>query len=284
LKYVVLGARGQLGQAFMRALGAAAVGLTRARADLTNPAGVRTTLEALGPEVVINCTAYNAVDQAESDPVAAFAVNAWGVRDLAVICRSLGAVLVHFSTNYVFGLLRTCQTPLAEAALPGPVSVYGASKLAGEYLVRAACPKHYVIRTCGLFGLVDPGSARRSFVELMLHLAGQGQTIRVVDDQICSPTRTDDLAAASLALLRTGGYGLYHLNSAGQCSWYELARATFELAGVKADLRATSSGEFAAPAERPAYSVMANEAYETLGLPPMPHWRDALARYLRERR
>jgi dTDP-4-dehydrorhamnose reductase len=284
LKYAILGVNGQLGQAFRRILGPEVSGLTRAQVDLTRPEEMRAVLEELRPEVVLNCSAFNAVDKAESDPVPAFAVNAWGVRDLARICQTLGYVLVHFSTNYVFGLDRGCRTPLCETALPGPVGIYGASKLAGEYLVRAACAKHFVIRTCGLFGLVQPGSARRSFVELMLHLARQCQRIQVVNDQICAPTRTDDLAARTLELLGTKAYGLYHVTSAGECSWHEFAHATFDLAGVSADLHGVSSAQFGAPAARPEYSVMANGACARLGLPPMRHWKEALAEYLRERR
>jgi dTDP-4-dehydrorhamnose reductase len=284
LKYAILGVNGQLGQAFLRILGQEAMGLTRAQVDLIRPEGMRAVLEKLRPGVVINCSAYNAVDKAESDPVLAFAVNAWGVRDLARICQTLGCVLVHFSTNYVFGLDRACRKPLGETALPGPVEIYGASKLAGEYLARAACSKHFVIRTCGLFGLVRPDSARRSFVELMLHLAGQGQRIRVVNDQICSPTLTDDLAARTLELLGTKAYGLYHVTSAGECTWHEFARAIFDLAGVSADLHGVSSAQFGAPAPRPEYSVMANEGCARLGLAPMRHWNEALAEYLRERR
>jgi dTDP-4-dehydrorhamnose reductase len=283
LRYAILGAHGQLGQAFSRVLGPCADPLTRAQADLTEPEALRKQLISLRPDVVFNCAAYNLVDKAETDPAAAFAVNTWGVHQLARVCEELGAVLVHYSTNYVFGLDRECRTPLAETALPGPVSVYGTSKLAGEYLVRAACAKHFVIRTCGLFGLTQPGSGKRSFVELMLRLASEGKPIQVVNDQVCAPTRTDDLAAATLALLGTGAYGLYHLTSGGECSWHEFAKTIFELAGVKANLTGVSSTSFAAAAERPAYSVLANEAYERLGCPSLPHWRKALADYLRER-
>jgi dTDP-4-dehydrorhamnose reductase len=283
LKYAVVGANGQLGQAFLRIFGPEAIGLTRAQVDLTRPKEARGALEAIRPDVVINCTAYNAVDKAESDPAAAFAVNTWGVRDLTAICQALDCVFVHFSTNYVFGLDRAGRAPLSEAALPGPVSVYGASKLAGEYLVRALSPRHFVVRTCGLFGMIRPDSARRSFVELMLHLSTQGQRIRVVNDQTCSPTNTDDLAAATLSLLRTKAYGLYHLTSAGECTWYEFARTIFELAGLRVDLSGVSSADFAAPAQRPEYSVMGNEAYRRLGLAPIRPWQEALAAYLRER-
>jgi dTDP-4-dehydrorhamnose reductase len=283
LKYVILGAQGQLGQAFLRLLRHEAIGLNRDRVDLIKPDPMREVLNALHPDVVINCTAYNWVDKAESDPITPFAVNAWGVRDLARICRSLDCIFVHFSSNYVFGLDRARRTPYQENDSPGPVSLYGTSKLAGEYLVRSECAKHFVIRTTGLFGLVQPGTARRSFVELMLHLAGQGGPIRVVNDQICSPTCTDDLAAATLNILTTGAYGLYHLTSAGECTWHEFARSIFELAGVNRDLHGVSSADYGASAQRPEYSVLANDAYRNLGMTPIRHWREALADYLRKR-
>ena len=174
--------------------------------------------------------------------------------------------------------------PLPEDALPGPISTYGASKLAGEYLVRAGCAKHFVVRTCGLFGVTSAASGKRSFVELMLRLANEGKPIRVVDDQICAPTRTDDLAAATLSLLGTNAYGLYHLTSGGACSWHEFAKAIFELANVEADLTAVSSATFAAGAARPAYSVLANDAFGHLGFNPIVDWQDALATYLKEPR
>src|SRR5439155_26537596 len=132
--------------------------------------------------------------------------------DLAQSCEAVGCALVHYSTNYVFGLDRERRTPYGESDLPGPNSVYGASKLAGEYLAQAYCSRTFVIRTAALFGSAQPGT-RRSFVELMLHLARQKQTIRVVSDQTIAPTRTEDLAAATLSLVQTRKYGLYHLTS-----------------------------------------------------------------------
>jgi dTDP-4-dehydrorhamnose reductase len=280
VNYAILGANGQLGQAFLRMLGPRAIGLPHSQCDLSKAEAMHAILDSIHPDVVINCAAYNMVDKAESDPATAFAVNAWGVRDLAEICRKLRCVLVHYSTNYVFGLDALCRTPLRETDLPGPVGIYGASKLAGEYLARARCAKHFVIRTCGLYGHVQPGTTRRSFVALMLHLANEGRPIRVVNDQICSPTYTDDLAIATLSLLETKAYGLYHLTSAGECSWHEFARTIFDLAQVSADLQGIGSAEFGAPAPRPEYSVMANEAAARLGLRPIRHWKDALTSYL----
>ena len=283
MKYALIGAGGQLGRDLQPRLQGQVVPWTREHADLTRPAELRAALEALRPDVVVNCAAYNFVDRAESDPAGAFAVNGLGVRDLALACRDLGCVLVHFSTDYVFGLDETRRTPWAETDAPGPVSAYGLSKLAGEYLVRSLCPRHFVIRTCGLYGVWGSGGKGGNFVETMLRVAGQAKPLRVVADQTCTPTYTVDLASASAALIATERYGLYHLTSAGACSWHEFARTIFELAEVKADLTPISSREFGAAARRPAYSVLSSAAYESLNLSPMRPWQEALTAYLDER-
>jgi dTDP-4-dehydrorhamnose reductase len=284
MKYAILGAAGQLGRDLCPRLGGEVHPLTRAQADLTRPETLHATLTALRPDVVINCAAYNFVDKAETEPEAAFAVNAWGVRALAALCRELDCVLAHFSTDYVFGLDEARRAPYAEADAPGPVSVYGLSKLAGEYLVRALCPKHFVLRTCGLYGVWGSGGKGGNFVETMLRLAGQGKPLRVVADQVCTPSYTVDVAAATAALVQTNHYGLYHLTNAGSCSWHEFAQTIFELEGVPANLSAITSREYGAPARRPAYSVLAVPAFEALGLPLLRPWRAALAAYLKERR
>ncbi len=283
MKYAVLGAAGQLGRDLCSRLPGEVVALTRERADLTRPEALAATLAELRPDVVVNCAAYNFVDRAEGEPDAAFAVNAWGVRALAAACRPLDCTLVHFSTDYVFGLDAGRRRPYAETDAPGPVGVYGLSKLAGEYLVRALCPRSYVIRTCGLYGVWGSGGKGGNFVETMLRVAGQGKPLRVVADQHCTPSFTVDVAAAAVALLATGRPGLYHLTNAGSCTWHEFAGAVFELAGVKADLTAITSAEFGAVARRPPYSVLGMAAFEALGLAPPRPWREALAAYLQER-
>jgi dTDP-4-dehydrorhamnose reductase len=251
---------------------------------LTRPDTLRAALDDLRPDVVVNCAAYNFVDRAETEPPAAFAVNAWGVRDLALLCAERNCTLVHFSSDYVFGLDEARRTPWTEADPPGPVGVYGLSKLAGEYLVRALCPRHVVIRTCGLYGVWGSGGKGGNFVETMLRLAGQGKPIRIVADQVCTPSYTADVAAGTVALLAAGRPGLFHLTNAGSCSWYEFARAIFELARVPADVVPITSREYGASARRPAYSVLEPAACRALGLPPLRPWREALAAYLDERR
>src|SRR3954447_9609589 len=150
MRYAVIGAAGQLGRDLCPQLTGDVVPLDRTRADLTKPDLLRATLTELRPDVVVNCAAYNFVDKAASEPPAAFAVNAWGVRDLARVCRELDCTLVHFSSDYVFGKDAGRRTPYQVTDVPGPISFYGMSKLSGEYEVRDECPKHFVIRTCGL--------------------------------------------------------------------------------------------------------------------------------------
>jgi dTDP-4-dehydrorhamnose reductase len=278
VRYAVLGAAGQLGRDLCPRLPGEVVALARDRADLTKPDALRATLDEVAPEVVVNCAAYNLVDRAESEPPAAFAVNAWGVRELALWCRKRGRLLVHFSSDYVFGLDESRRTPWVDADAPGPVSVYGLSKLAGEYLVRSTCPDHLVIRTCGLYGVWGSGGKGGNFVETMLRLAREGRPLRVVADQVCAPSYTADVADAAVALLTAGKQGLFHVTNAGSCSWHEFARAIFELTGVSANLTSITSAEYGAAARRPAYSVLTSE-----GLSPLRPWREALAAYLGER-
>jgi dTDP-4-dehydrorhamnose reductase len=284
MNYAVIGAAGQLGRDLCPLLSGEVVTLSRVEADLTKPDLMRATLSALRPQVVVNCAAYNFVDKAESEPEAACAVNARGVRDLASICRDLGSTLVHFSTDYVFGLDAARTTPWLESDAPGPVSIYALSKLAGEYLVRSLCPRHFVIRTCGLYGVWGSGGKGGNFVETMLRVAGAGKPLRVVADQECTPSYAVDVATATAALIQTDRYGLYHLTNSESCSWYGFAAAIFDLAGVKADLAPITSVEFAAAARRPTYSVLDNSKLGQAGVRSLRPWREALAVYLNERK
>jgi dTDP-4-dehydrorhamnose reductase len=284
VKYAVIGSAGQLGRDLCPRLSGEVIPLTRERADLTRPELLRATLAELRPDVVVNCAAYNFVDKAEAEPEAAFAVNAWGVRQLALACRDRDIVLAHFSTDYVFGLDAARTTPYAESDAPGPVSVYGLSKLGGEYLVRSLSPRHFVIRTCGLYGVWGSGGKGGNFVETMLRLAGQGKPLRVVADQTCTPSYTVDVADAAAALIGTQRYGLYHVTNTGATTWHDFAAAIFELSGVRADLTPITSREFGAAARRPPYSVLARSAYDALGLSPLRPWRAALTAYLDERK
>jgi dTDP-4-dehydrorhamnose reductase len=233
--------------------------------------------------MVINCAAYNLVDKAETEPNEAFAVNTWGVRELARVCQRCACPLVHFSSDYVFGLEQQ-RSPYSESSPPGPNSVYSMSKLCGEYAVRSECEKHFVIRTCGLYGVWGSGGKGTNFVETMLRLASQGKSLKVVADQTCTPSYTVDVANAAVKLMQTNRYGIYHITNAGSMTWFEFAQAIFEEAEVSAQLSPTTTAEYNAPARRPSYSVLSNDKLASIGIPPPRHWREALAAYLSERK
>ena len=282
MKVMVIGAQGQLGSELVKTLESAAlVALTHAEIEVTDPRSVRQAFERHQPEVVINTAAFHRVDDCEAQMERAFQVNAFALRELALACREFGAALVHFSTDYVFGGEK--NEPYVETDRPGPLSVYGASKLAGEYLLAATLPQHYLVRTCGLYGLGGSRSKGGNFVETMLRRAAEGKPLRVVSDQVMTPTYTVDLARKLSQLIRTEAFGLYHISGNGSCSWFEFARAIFDLAGVEADLSPISSEALGAPAPRPRYSVMRNQRLESLGLDDIPPWRESLQRYLVER-
>jgi dTDP-4-dehydrorhamnose reductase len=280
MKTAIVGARGQLGQDLCRALSGAVVTLDRPDVDLKRPETLAAALGAHRPDMVVNCAAYNFVDRAEDEPRETFAVNALGARDLAQACRDLDCALVHLSSDFVFGLDAQRRTPYTEMDAAGPLSVYGSSKLAGEHFVQAICPRHFVIRTCGLYGRHGQGGKGGNFVEAMLKRAAAGVPWKVVDDQECTPTATADLAAAIAALIGTDAYGLYHLTNAGSCNWFQFAQAILAEAGLADRVQPTTSAAYGAKARRPRYSVLDCSKYVGLGLPPMHDWRDALRNYL----
>lgn len=250
-----------------------------AQVDVTDPAGLRAALAAFQPEIVVNCSAFHRVDDIEKDAARALQVNALAVQQLARMCLEFDCALMHISTDYVFDGVK--RAPYLESDLPNPLSAYGASKLAGELLLRAALPrKHFIVRTCGLYGRAGASGKGGNFVNTMLRLAHEGKPIRVVSDQVCTPTYTADLAGQIDALLATNAFGLYHITSAGACTWHEFANAIFELRGLSARAEPISSAQFNAPAIRPPYSVLENAGLQALGIDRMRHWREALAAYL----
>jgi len=282
MKIMIIGAGGQLGSELVNILeDDNVIPLTHMDIELTDYPQVSDVISSNVPDIVINTTAYHRVDECEEYAEKSFAVNACAVRNLARICAELDATLVHFSTDYVFGGEK--RTPYVEDDMPNPLSVYAVSKLAGEYFVRNICSRHFVIRTCGLYGAKGISGKGGNFVELMLKLARENRPIRVVSDQIVTPTYARELAAMVSQLIRTEAYGLYHMTNDGECSWYEFAKTVFELTGVRANLSPTTSADYGAKAKRPPYSVLENRNLKRLGLDDMRHWKEALRQYLQEK-
>ena len=282
MRIAVIGAFGQLGGDLVPLLGQRAIPFGRADLEVTDPASVTKALDAARPTHVINCAAYNLVDRAEDEPEAARLVNSLGPRNLAEWCAARGAVLMHISTDYVFGADVARSSPLNEADPTGPVSVYGRSKLAGELAVRSLCPRHFIVRTCGLYGH-HAARGRGNFVETMLRLGRERPELRIVADQRCTPTSTADLARALAALIETDAFGTYHATNAGDCSWHEFAGEIFRLATIPVKTVPVTAAEYGAKARRPDYSVLdCSKLTKILGW-SMPSWRDALAHYIAHR-
>jgi len=260
-------------------LGDTAVPFSRAQLDLTDPARVAAAFAEQRPDAVINCAAYNAVDLAEAESEAAFRVNALGPCILAECCEQVGIPLVHISTDYVFGQDAARATPYRETDPPGPQGAYGRSKLAGEEFVRAGCSRHFILRTCGLYGRRGQ-TGKRNFVDTMLKLGREKSELRIVADQRCTPTSTHDLAEAIIELLSTGAYGTYHATNAGDCSWAEFATEIFRLAKLPTQVIPITTAEYGAIAPRPGYSVLDSTKLNVILGKPLQPWRDALAEYV----
>jgi dTDP-4-dehydrorhamnose reductase len=279
MRIAVIGADGQLGSDLVRTLARdEVIPLYYPEFDVTRPERVRSILRGLRPDTVINTAAFHRVDECEDDPEMSFRVNSIAVRDLARLAADLGFVLVHFSTDYVFDGRK--KAPYTEADPPNPLNVYAVSKLAGEYFLRALTEKHFLIRSCGLFGEASSREKGYNFVDKMIALAEDGEPLRVVDDQWVSPTSAAELAERTSELLRTDQYGLYHLTSEGQCTWFQFAQEIFSLLGRRPHLEPVDSKTFGAKARRPLYSVLKNKRAKETGLRDFSSWNDALRAYL----
>ncbi|MEI2619917.1 MAG: dTDP-4-dehydrorhamnose reductase [Candidatus Nanopelagicales bacterium] len=273
-RWLVLGARGQLGSDVMARLGSTATGLDYPDVDITDPSSVRAAVSDTDPHIVVNCAAYTAVDAAETDEAAAEAVNGHGPRVIALACRR--ARLIHVSTDYVFD--GTATEPYPEDATPNPRSAYGRSKLHGEQAVLSVLPQTgFVVRTAWLYG-----AGGNNFVKTMLGLESTRETLTVVDDQIGQPTWSRDLAAQIIALGQSAAPpGIYHGTNSGSTSWYGLTCKIFDLLGADPHrVQPTTTEAFPRPAPRPAFSALGHARWANAGLPTMRPWDQALAEAL----
>jgi dTDP-4-dehydrorhamnose reductase len=272
-RWLVTGAGGQLGSHLVRLL-PDSVALSRSELDITDASAVRHVIDEHQPEVVLNAAAYTAVDAAETDEDRADAINHVGPANLAGALAERGdGRLVHVSTDYVFA--GDSSAPYEVDDPTGPTGAYGRTKLAGERAVLSTLPdRGYVVRTAWVYG--GPGP---NFVDTMLRLEKERETLDVVADQIGSPTYVRDLAAALIELARSSApAGVYHYTNAGQASWFDLAQAVFELAGADPyRVRPTDTASFPRPAKRPAWSVLSARRWVDAGLTPPRPWREALA-------
>lgn len=288
MKYVVPGAGGQLGRELvsrLEARGETVCPLTRKECDLTSTEAVKAILLKTCPDVIVNCAAFTQVDLAESEPEMAYALNQQSVRQLALISQDIKAFFVHVSTDFVFDGLKS--SPYTETDRPNPINVYGASKLAGELDVLDTCPQGLILRTSWLYSPFG-----KNFAKTILRLAKERKDLRVVDDQIGTPTSAEDLAQVILELINQKASGLVHVSNEGVASWYDFAVAILEESrsqGVFLKAQTVTpvpSEDFPTPAQRPPFSVLSTLKLRTYLKSPMPHWRESLrktlARIIRE--
>jgi dTDP-4-dehydrorhamnose reductase len=280
MRVVVVGARGQLGAAVVREFDGRhdVAALDRAALDITRPDAVSAEMARRRPDLVINCTGYNAVDAAEDDPVGALRLNALGVRALAEAARTIGASLVQYGSDFVFD--GEAQTPYREDDRPRPKGVYGASKMLGDWFALET-PKAYVLRVESLFGRAPGGPPPKGSIEQILRALGEGRPLKVFEDRTVSPTFVVDAARATRELVeRQPPPGVYHCVNSGYCTWLDLAREAARLLGVEGRLEPIRLADMTLKAPRPRFCAMSNAKLAAAGI-PMPTWQDALARYVR---
>ncbi len=276
MRYLLVGAAGQLGSAFharLRAEGADVVAWTRADVDLASPTAIGPAVAALRPSVIVNCAAYNHVDRAEDDAPGALAVNAFAVHDLSRAAEACGARLVHYSTDFVFD--GAGSSPYSEADPTNPLSVYGQSKLVGEWLALEA-PSTLVLRVESLFG----GPASRSSIDRIVATLTAGEPTRVFVDRVVSPSYVVDVVEATLGLLESGAEaGVYHCVNSGQATWHEVGEFIASRLGVTTPLLPVNVADVTMRAPRPQYCALSNAKLASAGV-VMPAWQDALTRHL----
>ncbi|MFH1826377.1 MAG: dTDP-4-dehydrorhamnose reductase [bacterium] len=283
MKIVIIGSDGQLGTDLGKVIPPAEqIPLTIDDLDITDRDKTMAVIKKHAPQIVINTAAYHNTDKCEDHQDIAFAVNAAGAKNAAEAAQAVGAAIVHISTDYVFDGKK--KTPYFETDEPKPLSVYGRSKLEGEKLVAQANPRHFIVRSTGLYGAAGClGKGGANFVETMIKLAKTKPELKVVDDEVLSPTYTYDLANKLNQLVQTQHFGLYHIVNQGGCTWYEFAVEIFKLLGRPVTIKKAKAADFNYKIERPKYSVLQNNHLAKIGLDDLRPWPEALRAYLIEK-
>jgi dTDP-4-dehydrorhamnose reductase len=282
MKIVIIGSNGQLGSDLcitFKENGDQIVALNHDDIEISSLGSVNSVMNDVMPDIVFNTASMLNVEVCEKRPEEAFLINSVGARNLAQISNNVGYTLIHISTDYVFDGIK--KVPYVETDCPNPLNVYGNTKLSGELFISNIANKYFIMRVSGLYG-ASPCRAKKSpnFVKLMLKLSNEQDKIRVVDDEVLTPTYTHDVAQQAILLSRSDDYGIYHVTAEGSCSWYEFASKIFELTNTSVTISIANPGEFATKVCRPKYSVLENQALHLAGIDIMPHWIDGLQRYL----
>ena len=273
MKIAVTGANGMLGSDIRRVFtGSELAALTRADLDVTDLASAVKKIKDVRPDLLIHAAAYTDVDGSELDPEKAYHVNGIGTRNITMACEEISCPVMYISSDYVFDGTR--NRPYDEWDMPNPVNRYGFSKYIGERFVTSLTNRYYIVRTSWLYGRNG-----KNFVDTIIKLLAERDSIDVVNDQTGSPTYTYDLAT-KLRELAGKGYGVYHITNSGQCTWYDLAVEIARIKGINKPVHPTSSDKFRRPAKRPSYSVLGDTMLRLEGIAPARPWKEALADYL----
>ena len=275
---LITGILGQLGYDLSKELasrGVEFIAPSLEELELSTEAGAKNFILDKKPDTVIHCAAYTAVDKAESEPEDAIQVNGFGTRWIAEACREIDAKMIYISTDYVFG--GDGKIPYEVHDEKSPVNMYGRTKLLGEDSVAALLTKYFIVRTSWVFGING-----HNFIKTMLRLAESHKKIRVVNDQIGSPTYTVDLAKLLADMAATEKFGIYHATNEGFCSWADFAKEIFEQAGLEVEVEGIPTIEYPTPARRPFNSRLSKKSLDEAGFNRLPAWQDAVKRYLVE--
>ena len=277
MKILITGANGLLGHELSSLLkDHTLILLSHSQLDISDSESVNKQIDSSSPDIIINSAAYTQVDACETNYDLAFQSNAIGPKNLAIKCKQLGIPLIHISTDYVFEGNEKKNSPLVENDKLGPKTVYGKTKLEGEKMVQENCQKYFILRTAWLYG------EGKNFVKTMLSLSKKNNELKVVNDQIGSPTYAKDLAKAIKEIIekKSDKYGIYHVTNKGEVSWYEFAKKIFEIKNIEIKVNPCTSEEFPRPAPRPHYSVLSNQKWIDAGFTPMRDYEEALNEYL----
>jgi dTDP-4-dehydrorhamnose reductase len=285
MKIAIIGAQGQLGCDVHKAFDSAGDNvfpLSHTEVEITNIDSVAKCLKAIRPALIVNTAAFTNVPLCETCKDEAFLINAEGAKNVACIARDIRARLFHISTDYVFD--GKGKRPYVESDKTGPISVYGATKLAGENFIKAVAERYCILRVSGIYGKHPcRGKSGDNFVEMMLRYAREKDEVRVVDDEILTPTATVEIARQIVVLKETEDFGIFHATAEGHCSWYEFAREIFRVMNIKTQLSKADPGEFSSVVKRPKYSVLENKRLKDAQRNIFRHWKDGISEYLKER-
>ena len=276
MKILITGANGLLGHELSSVLkDHSLILLSHSQLDISDIDSVNKKIDSTSPDIIINSAAYTQVDNCETNYDLAFKSNAIGPKNLAIKCKQLDIPLIHISTDYVFEGNEN-KSPLVEDDKLGPKTIYGKTKLEGEKFVKENCDKYFILRTAWLYG------EGKNFVKTMVNLSKKNKELKVVNDQIGSPTYAKDLANAIKEIIekKSDKYGIYHVTNKGEVSWYEFAKKIFEINKIEIKVIPVTSEEFPRPAPRPHYSVLSNQKWINSGFTPMRNYEIALKEYL----